>query len=116
MGSLRPIVIPLARRASFQVAAACFSTVSAHRSHAPFAYYDGSTASQLTSFDAAHLHGELMGPLYRAASIFEAHCKETAYHGTEEVEHSVAGYHADAGAGSSSTPPNPASRRKNESH
>ncbi|CAG9990317.1 unnamed protein product [Clonostachys byssicola] len=112
MGSLRPVVIPLARRASFQVAAACFSSISVHRTHAPFAYYDGSTASQLTSFDAAHLHGELMGPLYRAASIFEAHCKESVYHGTEEVEHV---HHTDAGAGSS-VPPNPASRQNHEGH
>ncbi|CAI6036460.1 hypothetical protein V2G26_021264 [Clonostachys chloroleuca] len=112
MGSLRPVVIPLARRASFQVATACFSSASVHRSHAPFAYYDGSTASQLTSFDAAHLHGELMGPLYRAASIFEAHCKESAYHGTEEVEHV---HHTDAGAGSL-VPPNPASRQNHEGH
>ncbi|CAH0043669.1 unnamed protein product [Clonostachys solani] len=111
MGSLRPVVISLGRKASFQVAAACFSSVSMHRSHAPFAYYDGSTASQLTSFDAAHLHGELMGPLYRAASIFEAHCKES-----EEAEHPEAGHYADAGAGSSSVPPNPVSRRSDQGH
>lgn len=116
MGSLRPVVISLGRKASFQVAAACFSSVSIHRSHAPFAYYDGSTASQLTSFDAAHLHGELMGPLYRAASIFEGHCKESAYHGTEEADHAEAGHYADAGAGSSSVPPNPASRRNDKDH
>ncbi|CAH0024443.1 unnamed protein product [Clonostachys rhizophaga] len=116
MGSLRPVVIPLARKASFQVAAACFSSISVHRTHAPFAYYDGSTASQLTSFDAAHLHGELMGPLYRAASISEAHCKESAYHGTEEAEHLGAGHNADARAGSSSVPSGSTSRQNNESH